>query len=246
MKREIRKFFKERRIEINKMLKNKDFLNLSRKWLAKSVHYKYNYNFTWLGRPIIKYPDDIVVMQELIWKIKPDLIIETGIAHGGSIIFTASMLKMMNVKRFKVIGIDIDIRKHNLQEIKKSIVYKHLDLIEGSSIDIKTKEIVEKKIKKFKPKKIMVILDSNHSHKHVLDELKIYSKYVSKNSYIILPDTYIDFLPKNTFKKWKKNDNTFTALKEFLSKKKNFKIDLEINKKSMISEAIQGYVKRIN
>ena len=153
MKREIRKFFKERRIEINKMLKNKDFLNLSRKWLAKSVHYKYNYNFTWLGRPIIKYPDDIVVMQELIWKIKPDLIIETGIAHGGSIIFTASMLKMMNVKRFKVIGIDIDIRKHNLQEIKKSIVYKHLDLIEGSSIDIKTKEIVEKKIKKFKPKK---------------------------------------------------------------------------------------------
>ena len=149
----------------------------------------------------------------------------------------------MNVKRFKVIGIDIDV-KHNLQEIK-SIVYKHLDLIEGSSIDIKTKEIVEKKIKKFK-KKIMVILDSNHSHKHVLDELKIYSKYVSKNSYIILPDTYIDFLPKNTFKKWKKNDNTFTALKEFLSKKKNFKIDLEINKKSMISEAIQGYVKRIN
>ena len=135
------------------MLKNKDFLNLSRKWLAKSVHYKYNYNFTWLGRPIIKYPDDIVVMQELIWKIKTRSHNRNRYRTRGSIIFTASMLKMMNVKRFKVIGIDIDIRKHNLQEIKKSIVYKHLDLIEGSSIDIKTKKIVEKKLKSLSQKK---------------------------------------------------------------------------------------------
>ncbi len=243
MKSEIKKFNKERIRDINRMLRNKEFFNLSRKWLAKSIKYKYNYNYTWLGRPIIKYPDDIVVMQEILNKVKPDVVIETGIAHGGSVIFTASILKMIGKKNFKVIGIDIDIRKHNLKEIKKSIVYNHLDLIEGSSIDNKIFNKVKKKIGK--NKKTLVILDSNHSYKHVIEELELYSKIVSKNSYIILPDTYIDFMPKGTFKKWKVGNNTYTALVEFLSKNKNFKIDLEANKKSLISEAIKGYVKRL-
>ncbi len=243
MESEIKKFIKERSRDINRMLRNKEFFNLSRKWLAKSIRYKYNYNYTWLGRPIIKYPDDIVVMQEVLNKVKPDIVIETGIAHGGSIIFTASILKMLGKKNFKVIGIDIDIRKHNLKEIKKSIVYKYLDLIEGSSIDPKIFNLVKKKIGK--NKKILIILDSDHSYKHVIQELNLYSSLVSKNSYIILPDTYIDFMPKNTFKKWQVGNNTYTALKEFLSKNKNFKIDFEINKKSLISEAIKGYVKKL-
>ncbi len=243
MKSEIKKFFKERSKDISKMIKDKSFFNLSRKWLARSIYYKYNYNYTWLGRPIIKYPDDIVVMQEVLNKVKPDLVIETGIAHGGSVIFTASILKMIGKKNFKVIGIDIDIRKHNLKEIKKSIYFKYLDLIEGSSIDEKIFKLVKKKIKK--NKKVLVILDSDHSFKHVIKELHLYSKLVSKNSYIILPDTYIDFMPKNTFKKWKVGDNTFTALQKFIKNNNSFKIDTEINKKSLISEAIQGYVKRI-
>ncbi len=243
MKSEIKKFFKERSKDISKMIKDKSFFNLSRKWLARSIYYKYNYNYTWLGRPIIKYPDDIVVMQEVLNKVKPDLVIETGIAHGGSVIFTASILKMIGKKNFKVIGIDIDIRKHNLKEIKKSIYFKYIDLIEGSSIDEKIFKLVKKKIKK--NKKVLVILDSDHSFKHVIKELHLYSKLVSKNSYIILPDTYIDFMPKNTFKKWKVGDNTFTALQKFIKNNNNFKIDTEINKKSLISEAIQGYVKRI-
>ncbi len=243
MKREILKFFNERKRDINQMLKDKTFVNLSKKWLAKSIFYKYNYNYTWLGRPIIKYPDDIVVMQEILYKVRPDLVIETGIAHGGSVIFTASILKMIGKKKFKVIGIDIDIRKHNLREINKSIVNRHLELIEGSSIDEKIFNKVKKKIKK--NDKVLVILDSNHSYKHVFKELMLYSKLVSKNSYIILPDTYIDFMPKNTFKKWKVGDNTYTALVEFLKKNKNFKIDFECNKKSLISEAIQGYVKKV-
>ncbi len=243
MKSEIKKFFKERSKDISKMIKDKSFFNLSRKWLARSIYYKYNYNYTWLGRPIIKYPDDIVVMQEVLNKVKPDLVIETGIAHGGSVIFTASILKMIGKKNFKVIGIDIDIRKHNLKEIKKSIYFKYIDLIEGSSIDEKIFKLVKKKIKK--NKKVLVILDSDHSFKHVIKELHLYSKLVSKNSYIILPDTYIDFMPKNTFKKWKVGDNTFTALQKFIKNNNSFKIDTEINKKSLISEAIQGYVKRI-
>ena len=243
MKSEIKKFFKERSKDISNMIKDKSFFNLSRKWLARSIYYKYNYNYTWLGRPIIKYPDDIVVMQEVLNKVKPDLVIETGIAHGGSVIFTASILKMIGKKNFKVIGIDIDIRKHNLKEIKKSIYFKYLDLIEGSSIDEKIFKLVKKKIKK--NKKVLVILDSDHSFKHVIKELHLYSKLVSKNSYIILPDTYIDFMPKNTFKKWKVGDNTFTALQQFIKNNSSFKIDTEINKKSLISEAIQGYVKRI-
>ena len=243
MKSEIKKFFKERSLDIKRMLKDKKFINLSRKWLARSIFYKYNYNYTWLGRPIIKYPDDIVVMQEILHKVKPDIVIETGIAHGGSIIFTASILKMIGKKDFKVIGIDIDIRKHNLKEIKKSIMYKYLDLIEGSSIDDEIFDQVKKKLRK--NKKILVILDSNHSYNHVIKELELYSKLVSKNSYIILPDTYIDFMPKNTFKKWKVGDNTYTALVEFLKNNKNFKLDLDANKKSLISEAIHGYVKKI-
>tara|TARA_B100001175_G_scaffold312375_2_gene318245 strand:- start:1105 stop:1839 length:735 start_codon:yes stop_codon:yes gene_type:complete len=243
MESEIKKFLKERSRDINRMLRNKEFFNLSRKWLAKSIYYKYNYNYTWLGRPIIKYPDDIIVMQEILNKVKPDIVIETGIAHGGSVIFTASILKMIGKKNFKVIGVDIDIRKHNLKEIKKSVVYKHLDLIEGSSVDEKIFNTIKKKIKK--NKKVLVILDSNHSHKHVLNELNLYSKLVSKNSYLILPDTYIDFMPKNTFKKWKRGDNTYTALLEFLKKNKKFRIDSEANKKSLISEAIKGYIKRV-
>jgi len=130
----IKKFNKERIKAVKEMALDRSFKKKSIDWILQSIKHQYNYNFSWMGRPIIKYPNDIVVLQELIWKVKPDLIIETGIAHGGSIIFSASMLKMMNVKNFKVIGIDIDIRKHNLKEILKHPMKKYIKLIEGSSI----------------------------------------------------------------------------------------------------------------
>ena len=116
----INKFFKERVLDIKKMNSDKSFRELTMKWIKKSIKYKYVYNFTWMGRPIIKYPNDMIVMQEIFWEVKPDLVIETGIAHGGSIIYSASLLKMMGIKRFKVIGIDIDIRAHNLKEINEA------------------------------------------------------------------------------------------------------------------------------
>ena len=241
----IKKFNKEKIKAVKEMALDRSFKKKSIDWILQSIKHQYNYNFSWMGRPIIKYPNDIVVLQELIWKVKPDLIIETGIAHGGSIIFSASMLKMMNVKNFKVIGIDIDIRKHNLKEILKHPMKKYIKLIEGSSIG----EDVLKKVTTVakKKKRIMVVLDSNHSEEHVFNELNLYSKFVSKNSYIVLPDTYIEFLPKNTFKNrpWNKGNNPYTALKKFLKTNKSFEIDDFISAKALITEAFSGYIKRI-
>ena len=239
----IKKFFVERKNNIKRMNKDNFFKKLSLKWITHSLKYKYNYNFTWMGRPVIRFPNDLVVMQEVLWKVKPDLIIETGIAHGGSIVFSASMLKMIGVKNFKVIGIDIDIRKHNLNVINKHPMKKHIKMFEGDS---NSSQILDKirKISKNK-KKILVVLDSDHSYSHVIKELKNYSKFVSKNSYIICPDTYIDFLPRKTFKKWKKGDNTYIAVKEFLKENKNFVIDKNFSDKAIISETFNGYIKKI-
>lgn len=241
----INKFFKERVLDIKKMNSDKSFRELTMKWIKKSIKYKYVYNFTWMGRPIIKYPNDMIVMQEIFWEVKPDLVIETGIAHGGSIIYSASLLKMMGIKQFKVIGIDIDIRKHNLKEINKNPMRKYIKMFEGSSVDEKITKKIFTYAKKFK--KILIILDSNHTHDHVSRELEIYSKLVSKGSYIILPDTYIGYLPNNTFpnRPWTKNDNPMTALQAFLKKNKNFKIDKYKSSKSMITEAMNGFVKKL-
>jgi cephalosporin hydroxylase len=241
----INKFFKERVLDIKKMNSDKSFRELTMKWIKKSIKYKYVYNFTWMGIPIIKYPNDMIVMQEIFWEVKPDLVIETGIAHGGSIIYSASLLKMMGIKQFKVIGIDIDIRKHNLKEINKNPMRKYIKMFEGSSVDEKITKKIFTYAKKFK--KILIILDSNHTHDHVSRELEIYSKLVSKGSYIILPDTYIGYLPNNTFpnRPWTKNDNPMTALQAFLKKNKNFKIDKYKSSKSMITEAMNGFVKKL-
>lgn len=238
-------FFNERKKDILRMYADKYFSSLSLKWIKESIKYKYNYNFTWMGRPIIKYPNDMVVIQEIFWKVKPNLVIETGIAHGGSVIFSASLLKMMGIKKFKVIGVDIDIRKHNLKEILRHPMKKFIKLIEGSSTDKKVLNTVTNYVKKYK--KILVILDSNHIHKHVLEELNLYSKFVTKNSYIILPDTYIEFLPNNTFpdRPWGKGNNPFSALKVFLKNNKNFKVDEIFSKKTMITEAFSGFIKKI-
>lgn len=238
-------FFSERRKAILRMARDKKFIQLSLKWIRNSIKYKYNYNFTWMGRPIIKFPNDMVVIQEIFWKVKPNLVIETGIAHGGSIIYSASLLKMMGIKNFKVIGIDIDIRKHNLKEILRHPMKRHIKMIEGDSTDIKIFEDIVQYSKKFK--KVLVILDSNHTHSHVIKELNLYSKLISKNSYIILPDTYIELLPNGTFpnRPWSKGNNPFTALKFFLKKNKNFKVDELLSKKTMITEAFSGFIKRI-
>ena len=240
----IKQFFDECIIRINENSNNKELKEAAKKFLEESTIPKYSYNFTWLGRPIIQYPQDIIAMQEIIWNIKPDLIIETGIAHGGSLIFYASMLDLIG--NGEVLGIDIDIRKHNRLEIEKHPMFKRITMIEGSSI---SNEVVEK-VKEFAKgkEKIMVCLDSNHSHKHVLEELNLYSGFVTKDSYLVVFDTIVDDLPELFFsdRPWGKADNPKTAVKEFLKKNSNFELDMNIQNKLLITVAPDGYLKKIN
>ena len=226
---------------INLMNKNKSLLKKSKDWTDNVFDYEYVYHFRWLGRPIIQFPQDMVAVQELIWKIKPDFIIESGVARGGSLIFYASILELL--KHGKIIGIDIDIRKHNRIEIEKHPLFKRIKLIEGSSID----NFVVGKIKKIlkNKKKIMIFLDSNHTEQHVLAELEKYSKFVKAGSYIIVFDTMMEDMKRHHFKArpWDHGNNPRTAVWKFLKKNKRFKIDKEIQKKLLITSCPDGYLK---
>ena len=241
----VEKFFHERREEIAKMAKDEDLKRKSLEWMLASDKYKYSYNFTWLGRPIIKYPNDIVATQEVIWRVKPDLIIETGVAHGGSLILSASMLELLGGNR-RVIGIDIDIRAHNRIEIEAHPLYSRIDLIEGSSIAPDVVAKVKRAAEGYKS--VMVFLDSLHTHEHVAAELEFYAPMVSVGSYLILPDTFIEYFPKGYYaenRPWDVGNNPMTALREFLNKTDEFEIDHELNGKLMISEAFDGYLRRV-
>ena len=241
-----RKFDERNKKFVKKLGENKSLKKLSNKWMVESSLDEYSYHFKWLGRPIIQFPQDIVALQEIIWNIKPDLIIETGIARGGSLIFSASILELLG--KGKVLGIDIEIRKENMKKILEHPLSKRIKMIEGSSIDENTINQVYKVAKKYK--KIMVILDSNHSHNHVLSELKVYSKLVKKGSYLIVFDTVIEDIPKKYSKKlikgnWSKTDNPKTAVREFLKENKRFKIDKEIEDKLLITVGPEGFLKCI-
>jgi len=212
-------------------------------FIKESNKYKYTYHFSWLGRPIIQVPQDIIAIQEIIWKVKPELILETGIAHGGSLIFSSSMLELIG--KGKVVGIDIDIRHHNRIAIQKHSLYKRIIMIQGSSIEKNTIS----KVKKFTKgkKKIIVILDSSHTHNHVLKELQLYSPFVKKGSYLIVLDTAIEDMPKNSFKNrpWDKKNNPKTAVREFLKTNNRFEIDKEYDDKLLITSAPEGFLKCI-
>jgi cephalosporin hydroxylase len=236
--------FKERNKKFVKtMSKDMEFKKLSQHWFNTSLKYEYSYHFSWLGLPIIQYPQDIITLQEIIWKVKPDLVIETGVARGGSIIFSASLLELIG--KGEVLGIDINIKKENKKFIEKHPLSKRIHLFEGSSVD---KKIVNQ-IKKFvqNKKKILVILDSNHTHAHVLKELKIYSTFVSKNSYLIVFDTIIDELSDEVLKNrpWGKNNNPKSAVKAFLKTNDRFRVDKNIEKKLLMTVAPMGYLKCI-
>jgi cephalosporin hydroxylase len=197
-----------------------------------------------MGRPIIQYPQDMIAMQEIIWDVKPELIIETGIAHGGSLIYYASLLELIGSGQ--VLGIDIDIREHNKREIQRHPMYKRITMIQGSSISHEVIEQVQE-IARGK-EKVVVCLDSNHTHEHVLNELNLYSPFVSVGSYIVAFDTIVEDLPEGYFSQkrpWGISNNPRTAVDQFLKANKNFMIDDSIDKKLLISVAPRGYLKRI-
>ncbi len=242
-------FIKERNKVIRKMGENNFIKKLGLDFIKLTHKYKYSYNFSWLGRPIIQYPQDIVAMQELIWEVKPDLIIETGIAHGGSLIFSASMLALLEfsrvIKTGKVLGIDIDIREHNRFEIEKHPLSNKIKMIQDSSID----ETIIRQVYDFARdyKNILVVLDSNHTHNHVLAELNAYAPLVSKGSYCVVFDTIIEDMPEDMFhdRPWGKGNNPKTAVREYLKTHPEFEIDKSIENKLLITVAPEGYLRRV-
>lgn len=241
----VSEFFAERNADIANMGEDEALRQKSLDWMLHADKYKYTYNFTWMGRPIIKFPTDIVIQQELMWRLKPDLVIETGIAHGGSIIFTASMMEMMGING-EVVGIDIDIRKHNRDLIESHPMMKRITMYEGSST---APEFVEKVRQHTVGKKcVMVVLDSLHSHKHVYDELRAYAPMVTVGSYCVLPDTFIEFFPKGYYshnRPWDVGDNPYTGMKQYLAESDMFETDYSLTHKAMITETIDGYLRRV-
>jgi cephalosporin hydroxylase len=227
---------------IQAMQDDSEVKDLREQIISKIAQYKYSYNFSWLGIPIIQLPQDIVAMQEIIWQVKPQLIIETGIAHGGSLIFYASMMELLGEDGM-VLGIDIDIRAHNRVEIEKHPMIKRIKMIEGSSID---KDIISQVHQFAKGKApILVVLDSMHTHSHVMEELKAYSPLVTRDSYLVVFDTVIEDMSDDLFpdRPWEKGDNPKTAVWEFLKGNDRFEIDKDIDGKLLITVAPDGYLK---
>jgi cephalosporin hydroxylase len=228
---------------IKSLSKDKSLHDLTTTWFNETIKHNYSFNFSWMGRPIIQYPQDMIAMQEILWKVQPDLIIETGIAHGGSLIYYASILELIG--KGEVLGIDIDIRAHNRQSIEEHSMFKRISLVEGSSI---SEEVLEQVATFAKNKQtILVILDSNHSHDHVLKELELYSPFVTKESYLVVFDTVIEDMPNKYFhdRPWGNGNNPKTAVWEFLKENDSFVIDKDVQNKLLITVAPDGYLKRV-
>jgi cephalosporin hydroxylase len=238
---------------------HKEMCGSANAFMRTSTAPQYCYNFSWQGRPIIQYPQDIIAMQELIWSIKPDLIIETGIAHGGSLIFSASMLAQLDMcdaiessKTFdpreskrKVLGIDIDIRQHNKEAIEAHPMASRIKMIQGSSIDIDIINQVTNISKDYKT--ILVCLDSNHTHEHVLAELEAYAPLTSVNSFCVVFDTIVEDLPADMYpnRPWGPGNNPKTAVWQYIKEHSEFEIDENIHDKLLITVAPDGYLKRV-
>lgn len=235
-----------------------NFQTLSHDWLQASMQRQYVYNFDWLGRPIIQYPQDMVAMQELIWSVQPDLIIETGIAHGGSLVLSASMLALLDMSdaiasgitlnpaasKRKVLGIDIDIRSHNRTAIESHPMASRIQMVQGSSIAADT--IAQVKFVAQGYQRVLVCLDSMHTHDHVLAELEAYAPLVSEGSYCVVFDTFVEDMPPKFFadRPWDVGNNPKTAVKTFLASHPEFEINLEIERKLMVTVAPSGFLRR--
>jgi len=214
----------------------------SRDFMRESIDARYSYNFSWMGRPIIQYPQDMIAMQEILWKVRPDLIVETGIAHGGSLVYYASLCELMG--HGEVLGIDIDIRDHNRKAIESHPMAKRIQLLQGSSIDA---AIIDQVRKRASGKRVLVVLDSNHTHEHVLAELEAYAPMVSLGSYCVVFDTVVEDLPPGLYpdRPWDVGNNPKTAVHEYLRRDHSFEIDQDIEAKIQITVAPDGFLKRV-
>lgn len=242
-------FQQEGRAEIAAQGADAELAQATRAWMDRANAGKYSYHFEWMGRPIIQYPQDIVAMQELIWRVQPDLIVETGIAHGGSLVFSAAMLELNAAcggpADAEVLGLDIDIRAHNRAAIESHPMARRIRMIEGSSI---APEVVEQvRAKAQEKRRVLVCLDSMHTHDHVLAELQAYAPLVSVGSYCVVFDTVIEDMPALMFpdRPWGPGNSPKTAVHAFLQQQPGFEIDRAMDDKLLISVAPQGFLRRV-
>lgn len=215
---------------------------LARELIVRGAGYRYSYNFSWLGVPIIQHPEDLLAMQEILWRVRPDVVIETGVAHGGSLVFYASMLHLLGSDGF-VIGVDVDIRSHNREKIEAHPLSSRIRLVQGSSTDPATVEEVARLAAD--RTRAIVALDSSHTHAHVLDELRLYSPFVRNGSYLVVFDTVVENMPAAHFadRPWAPGNSPMTAVREFLRENRRFMVDEEYTDKLLISVAPEGYLR---
>lgn len=215
---------------------------LTLQWILRSAEHRYTYGFRWMGRPIIQFPQDMLGVQELIWTIRPDAIVETGVAHGGSTVYYASLLHLLGDDGW-VLGIDIDIRAPNREALEQHPMFPRIKLLEGSSVADNLFAEVRRLCQD--RRRVLVILDSNHTHAHVLRELQLYSQLVRKGSYIVVMDTIVEDMPAGSFpdRPWDKGNNPKTAVHEFLRSTDRFEIDRDIEQRLQITVAPDGWLK---
>lgn len=245
---------------IDGLVADTDLQALSRTWIREVAPHKWAYNFSWFGRPAIQFPNDAWALQELVWSVRPDLIIETGIAHGGSLMYSASLLALLDMcdatergemldprkPKRKVLGIDIDIREHNRAAIEAHPLFPRIDMIEGSSISDETIAKVREVASGYE--RILVCLDSNHTHDHVLAELQAYAPLVTPESYCVVFDTLLEDVPARLSdgRPWGPGNSPKSAVHAFLKSNGDFEIDSRIDKKLLITVAPDGFLKRIS
>lgn len=234
-------FAADRTERLNKLAAEAEPLPEAKAFFEASLPLLYSYNFDWLGLPIIQYPQDVIATQEIVWRTRPDVIIETGVARGGSLVFYASLLKLIG-NGGRVIGVDIDIRPHNRQAIEEHPLADAIHLIQGSSVDEATVGAVRDEVKG--ARRIMVVLDSMHTADHVLRELELYSPFVTQGCYLIVFDTVIEFMPPETVsnRPWGKGNSPYNAVQQFLETNNRFRVDRTIDAKLQISVAPRGYL----
>jgi cephalosporin hydroxylase len=228
---------------IGRMAQDQGLRTKAKELFDAANSFEYSYHFSWLGRPIIQYPQDILAMQEILWRVKPELVVETGIAHGGSLVLSASLMELIG--RGHVIGVDIDIREHTRTALASHPMMKRITLIEGSSTDEAVAAEVYKLAEGKRP--VVVVLDSNHTHEHVMEELRLYSPLVGKDSCLVVMDTVVEDMPDDAFphRPWGPGNNPKTAVREFLRENKRFVVDTEIENKLVLTVAPEGYLRCI-
>lgn len=237
-------YIEEKKARVAGFASDEEFRALSNAWRAKALERKYMNNFSWLGRPLIQLPMDAVAVQEIIWSVKPDLVIETGVAHGGSLMLSASILQMIG--HGEVLGVDIEVRPHNRRAIESHPLSHRVSLIEGSSIDPAI--VAQVRARAAGKAKVLVCLDSNHTHEHVLAELNAYADLVSVSSYCIVFDTFVEDMPGDYVwadRPWGKGNNPKTAVWEWLKSHPEFEIDHSMDDKLLITSAPDGFLRRI-